>query len=1621
MQHYNFKKILIFLVFVQFEKCRGQLVHEIDHTPVIGLQRAPCYDSFNRPQRCIPEFENAAFAMDIDATNTCGEEGEQEYCVQTGITGIRKSCAICYPGQHHARYMADLHNVDNPTWWQSQTMLEGIQWPSQVNLTIRFGKTFDITYIRLWFMSPRPESFYISKKISPDSPWTPYQYYSATCRDTYGLPDQTSTTKGDETRALCTSEYSDISPLRGGNVAFSTLEGRPSAYTFDASPELQEWVTATELRITLDRINTFGDEVFGDQQVLKSYFYAIADVAIGARCKCNGHASECVSSTGDGGVRTRVCRCEHNTAGPDCGECLPFFNDAPWARATAISANECKQCNCNGYSSRCVFDSKLYEQSGHGGYCLDCSANRDGPNCERCRPNYYMRDDGYCIPCQCDETGSLFQQCNAEGKCQCKPGVTGNKCDTCAENHYEFSKSGCKSCECAEEGSEFNVPHCNPTNGECVCKENVEGKQCRECKPSFFNLDLENEFGCTPCFCYGHSSQCRSAQGYSKYALESSFAKGSEKWRAEDQYGKNVPIKYETISQSIGVKSQDEEVVYFLTPHRFLGDQRGSYNQLLEFSFRIGDNRLFQTAADIIIEGGGNRITNTIFGQSNLNPTIESQPYKFRLHEHPDFQWQPRLNSRDFISILTNLTAIKIRGTYSTKGVGFLDDVKLQTAAPGAAGVPALWMEFCECPQGYIGQFCESCAAGYRHSPAHGGPFTNCIPCDCNKHAEICDSETGRCICQHNTAGENCEFCARGYYGNALAGTPEDCLPCNCPNGGACIQLQDDLVMCTECPIGYSGFRCDVCSDGYYGDPTGVFGPKSPCQVCECNQNIDTNGIGNCNTTTGECLRCIHNTGGSTCEVCLPGYYGNALVLPKGDCKRCECNPIGTISDSNGEPICDSSTGACVCKPNVKGRNCDQCEEGYYNLQGGDGCQSCNCDTIGSFNHTCDLYNGQCYCRLGVTGLRCDHCEARKYGFSLEGCKECECDGVGSKDLQCDSSGQCPCLDNVEGRRCDRCKENKYDRHRGCVDCPECYNLVQNDYRAHSNKLEKLNEIINEIERRPTVITDSDFRTELEKLDDDIDELYDKVKTATGEESIIHQVQDIKKREEDVARTLESVNENIDGIRAKTDEAKTINHNTDMVLEQLDQSLEDIRSQFESDAKKALVDAWERSKQVGQQSETMTKVAKEARELADALDRQADRLVSDAKDAKNKSSEVYELAKKANSDQSLVKEKIGKLKHDLDGAEDKLNKTSQFTNDVHAKANQVKNEALDLLNEVMNLNVPTVDVPDLAKKSQSLKEEARRLGDKAENLLSQSKELKAMVDSRYEEGKQLVEKASDQQTALAELVDEIHEANETVSKTIEEWTNKLNEAERIYTDLLSSDSDTQKSRQEAEDALKTIPDIEAIISNTLNKADQAQMQLQEVGRIANESLASTLTAKSRGERASNDLKKFLEQASKLNEDTNDFLISEADIGRRIEASEDKLDTLLKHPLCNSSLVDQAKDNVGKAVQETDKVSDQVAKLLDDVQEIISELDNTPNIHEEILDRLDHDIIEIERMINSSKLEEHLEKLQNQHRVQNGLIEDYKIKIDEMQRDVENIKNIVDALPVSCFRRVELEP
>lgn len=109
-------------------------------------------------------------------------------------------------------------------------------------------------------------------------------------------------------------------------------------------------------------------------------------------------------------------------------------------------------------------------------------------------------------------------------------------------------------------------------------------------------------------------------------------------------------------------------VLFSFLSARYLGDQRFSYNQFLSFSLRIGEETASASIIDIIIEGSGQRISIPFYYQNNPTPGVEKQEFRFRLNEHPDYQWYPKLTSEAFISILANVTAIKIRGTYNENG-----------------------------------------------------------------------------------------------------------------------------------------------------------------------------------------------------------------------------------------------------------------------------------------------------------------------------------------------------------------------------------------------------------------------------------------------------------------------------------------------------------------------------------------------------------------------------------------------------------------------------------------------------------------------------------------------------------------------------------------------------------------------------------------------------------------------------------------------------------------------------------------------------------------------------------------------------------------------------------------
>ncbi|XP_053739856.1 laminin subunit gamma-1 [Synchiropus splendidus] len=1579
---------------------------------VVAVVRAAmdeCVDDVGAPQRCMPEFVNAAFNVTVVATNTCGSPPE-EYCVQTGATGVTKSCHICDArdsrNHHSAVYLTDYNNQQETTWWQSQTMLAGIQYPNSINLTLHLGKAFDITYVRLKFHTSRPESFAIYKRSREDGPWTPYQYYSGSCEKTYQKRNRGFIRTGqDEQQALCTDDFSDISPLTGGNVAFSTLEGRPSAYNFDHSPVLQDWVTATDIRVTLNRLNTFGDEVFNDPKVLKSYYYAISDFAVGGRCKCNGHASECVKN---GGVRL-VCNCKHNTAGDDCEVCKPFYNDRPWRRATADNANECLPCDCNGKSGECYFDAELYRATGHGGHCLNCADNTDGPNCERCLDNYYRdASGGRCLSCGCNSVGSQSPQCDNRGVCACKPGVTGEKCDRCQPGFHSLTEAGCRPCSCSPSGS---TQECDVATGQCRCKEHVEGFSCDRCKLGYFNLDPNNPAGCTPCFCFQHSSVCDSADGYSVHTISSSFHSGPEQWTGQQRDSASVEVQWSPRDQEISLISEDYFPMYFIAPEKFLGNQMLSYGQNLSLSFRVDRRDTRLSAEDLVLEGSGLRVAVPLIAQGNAYPGESMQTFVFRLHDSTDYPWRPTVSHSDFQKLLYNLTAVKIRGTYSERSAGYLDDVTLVTARRGP-GVPARWVEQCTCPLGYQGQHCEQCTLGYRRARPELGAFSACEACNCNGHSEACDPDSGACSCQHDTAGLSCERCKDGFYGDATQGTPSDCQPCPCPSGATCAVVpKTSEVVCTNCPAGTTGKRCELCDDGFFGDPLGQSGPVRACRACKCSDNIDPNAVGNCDRVTGECLKCIYNTDGFFCDRCRDGFYGNALATnPADKCKSCSCSSLGTVGQQKS---CSQVTGQCPCLPNVSGRDCGSCEPGFFNLQSGTGCERCDCNPIGSTSGQCDISSGQCECQPGVAGRHCERCEQNFFGFGSSGCKPCDCDPEGSQSGQCQEDGRCQCRPGFVGSRCDMCEENYFYNRTvpGCQQCPSCYSLVRDKVNQQRQKLQDLQTLIDQLGSGQNTISDQAFEDRLKEAERAVMELLEEAQASKDmDRGLLDRLNNINSTLTTQWNRLQGIRSTVDNTSTQADVARNRVRDAEDLIDRARQELDK--------AKDAIGKVDIKPPTPGADPNNMTLLAEEARNLAQKHKMDADQIERIAKDANDTSTKAYNLLLKTLDGEGSMNQEIEELNRKYGEAKELAKSLEKQAQKVQAEAEDAGNQALKIFANLTSL--PSLDTKTLEDDARKIQKEASDLDKLIDKTEKEYDELREDLRPKELEVRQLLEKGQSEQQTADQLLARADAAKALAEEAAKKGQSTFREAEEILEDLRDFDRRVNDNKTAAEDALKKIPAINATILAANEKTRQAESALgnaasdaREAKKKAEEAERIASAVQKGSEKTKQDADMALQDARRLDNQVTDMMDQLSEAENQLTRQKNQADQDMMMAAMASENAKEAEDNARKAKGAVKTVLSTIAALLE-------QLGNIDKVDLSKLNMIEDSLKQAKNKMANSDLERKLEELSDVARTQEEMINDYDRQIREIRSDIANLNDIKNTLPEGCFNTPSLE-
>ncbi|XP_016404120.1 titin-like [Sinocyclocheilus rhinocerous] len=295
-------------------------------------------------------------------------------CLQENPYLCSDECDASNPDlAHPPQLMQDRERSGLITYWQTVTWRRYPE-PLQANISLSWNKTLELTDdIQITFEYGRPTVMVLEKSLNFGRTWQPYQYYADDCVDAFNMAPRRARdlTAANVTRVICTEQYSRWVGSKNEKVVRFEVRSRfaifagprlldmEGLYTrMESMKGLRDFFTFTNLRLRLLRPALGGTYVQRDN--LLKYFYAISNVEVLARCKCNLHASQCLYV--DGNLQ---CQCEHNTTGQDCQRCKKGFKAKTWKSGSYLptpngSPNTCSQALA-GSSSGSMTDTSAEE------------------------------------------------------------------------------------------------------------------------------------------------------------------------------------------------------------------------------------------------------------------------------------------------------------------------------------------------------------------------------------------------------------------------------------------------------------------------------------------------------------------------------------------------------------------------------------------------------------------------------------------------------------------------------------------------------------------------------------------------------------------------------------------------------------------------------------------------------------------------------------------------------------------------------------------------------------------------------------------------------------------------------------------------------------------------------------------------------------------------------------------------------------------------------------------------------------------------------------------------------------------------------------------------------------
>ncbi|XP_039591850.1 laminin subunit alpha-5 isoform X1 [Polypterus senegalus] len=1285
----------------------------------------------------------------------------------------------------------------------------------------------------------------------------------------------------------------------------------------------------------------------------------------GARpCAC--HEAGAVSPTCEafGGQ----CSCRPNVIGRDCSRCATGYWGFP----------NCRPCQCG---------TRLCDEV--TGQCI-CPPRTLKPDCTVCEPQTFgCHPLVGCEECNCSSSGiTAFtgNSCDIEsGQCRCKINIIGRQCDRCSSGFYGYPN--CRRCQCNEAGTEADS--CDPVTGQCHCKENVEGLRCDQCKAGTFHLDTTNPKGCTSCFCFGATDRCRSSDKFRTQLMDMNG------WVLLNGERQEIPVSVNFDQNLVEADLRDvpdvSQELHWSAPQSYLGDKVSSYGGFL--SYRLlsqsmsarGDSAAPLPEAsrpDVILKG--NQMT-LVYLDKNYAASGDPHEGRVLLVEGNFRHAQTRnpVSREELMMVLVSLEMLQIRALHSQSSLAVsLVEVVLEGATDTFGGKAVSNVEICMCPANYRGDSCQECAPGY-YRDTKGLFLGKCVPCHCNSHSDQCLHGSGICInCQHNTEGDHCERCKSGFLGNSTGGHAPSCLGCPCP-----LQVSSNnfAVRCIErvssmqclCMPGYAGPKCERCAPGFYGNPM-VIG--SSCQPCHCNGNTDSNMLfSECDSLTGVCTGCMHNSAGQHCEICAPGYFGDAIVAK--NCTKCDCSPCGTAA-------CDPRTGMCHCKPGVTGLRCDRCQDGFYGYDSCTGCNHCDCSAAAAITQQCHPVDGHCTCQPGVNGPQCLQCAPDFWGYSPNGCNKCHCNG-GSCNPR---SGECTCQNGLTGRQCDTCIQ---DYHipvlngvgsLACQPCDNCVLVLLEDLNRLSalfpdvqeqlsnlnassaawGRLHNLSKTIKNVSNEVYDYKDlvdaqrkktDDLENEGMNLDQDLDALMEKATMTKRKASTLEgNVAATHKQAEDLIRHIGIILKNVEGIIAQLNKSSSNESSSDTTEEMRQKLTEAEKMLREMRERTCFIQKRTANVELEMAKELIKKVRNEMANRWEENNKQIDDIMDELTNYNAKLMDLRDAINEAINKTAQAEELNNLNENMLDESQKKMKDLQQKTaevKDLLRMAEDALSQVADLLQMLMDLQEEFEKMSahldgakqPLEEKKQKfapasskipLVEEAER---HAEMLYQLSKNLTNVIQDTNQDG--FIQRAINASNAYSSIIEAVRNAEKAAEKADEAASDAL---QNVKKDNLRDQADLLKNKSYAlaeeaknvqmdfeNEIIPRLQDLENKLKNAKNKTEVLSKDLKDAQEKLNIDTGDTT--------------KKIQNAKTAAEDATTKVIN---IENKLNKMKESLDEWKKQYGNSSTINEEFQKAFQEANESVSSLEDAVPLLIKKLEQLQSRSTQMPNISENIL-------------------------------------------------------------------------